>query len=183
MGSFSGRAAPHSHVDVRCEAIASPPAAKTAASIRISRVVAAPYILATSRCWRSTWVFLIASFHCCRVSPESRNVMSPRCIRAYRSLCRKSMPMVGHRALRTGRSRRSGRHTHSFSCDDAGAWHPDRKWDAGLGRAGPELARDWFQGLLGQRWQRGQKWVDRPPETMRMMLARPQVRQRWPARS
>ena len=35
----------------------------------------------------------------------------------------------------------------------------------------------------GQCWQRGQKQVDLPPETVRTIVALPQVRQRWPARS
>lgn len=36
---------------------------------------------------------------------------------------------------------------------------------------------------VGQRWQRGQKQVERPAETTRTIVALPQVRQRWPARS
>ena len=55
-----------------------------------------------------------------------------------------------------------------------------RSGDADVGRRRLQRAAD---PAGGQRWQRGQKQVERPPETTRTMVALPHVRQRCPARS
>ncbi len=84
----------------------------------------------------------------------------------------RSQPQARRAAWRPDRKRtapawRSGRHAHPIWLAIRHDWRPDR----------------WGGIPPGQRWQRGQKQVERPPETMRTIWARPQVRQRWPARS
>ena len=151
-GSSAGRSTPHVIADERCEAIASGPAASTAASIRISAVVGAPYNRITFRCRSSATSAETARFHCLRVNPDASKSRSPRCRLAYRS---KSRGSTSHRSAPTPLSRKA-----TSALNDLGAKYP-RAPKSPLARGAQideHMSRRAGQLRLGagQRWQRGQ---------------------------